>query len=415
MATAPAPLTARPVRPPEPEAALEFRTQIQLLWRHWRFIAAVAAALAVAGGVFSLARVREFEAAAVIAVSPPRLGDQTPAPVQAEAFVPLLENQSVAARIAQEFKLTEPPYRLAASALIGEVITVRPVVSSGLIRIVARIDDPEVAANLANRFAAESIEAVRKAGRDEVAAIEQALQPVLSDTAAQLQKAEKSYDEFRRTARLELLTKEVGTLLDQRSDLMKVTVELAAARAGLGLVEQEVAKREQVTSLRQNVTEAPALTEAARGSTSSARELMGLEMRREESNPVFAALDEKAATTRAEVASLERQRTQLTSGVSEKELSRLSELYERESVLARLDLERKLARTAYEAAATRYQGARVAVLGRVPQLLVVDTALPPDRPLSRYLARNVLIGLAVGTLLAAIAVLAREALRAPQP
>jgi polysaccharide biosynthesis transport protein len=327
--------------------------------------------------------------------------------------VPLLESQSAAARVAAEFKLTEAPYRIAASSLIGEVITVRPVPAAGVIRIIARIDDPNMAADLANRFAAEAIEVVRRAGRDEVAAVEQALQPILGESASRLEHAERAYDDFRRSARLELLTKEIETLLEQRADLMKVTVELAAARAGLDLVEREVQKRQPLTALRQNLSESPALTEAARGSTTSSRELLGLEMRREEANPVFEALDEKAATSRAEVASLERQRTQLLAGVSEKELGRLSELYQRESTLARLDLERKLARTAYEGAATRYQGARVAVLGRVPQLVVVDPALPPDRPLSRYLARNVVLGLFVGTLFGAIAVLVRQSLRAP--
>ena len=53
-------------------------------------------------------------------------------------------------------------------------------------------------------------------------------------------------------------------------------------------------------------------------------------------------------------------------------------------------------------------------MGRTPQVLLVDPAVAPDRPLSRYLARNVLLGVSVGALLACVALLMRSVLTAPQ-
>jgi len=46
-------------------------------------------------------------------------------------------------------------------------------------------------------------------------------------------------------------------------------------------------------------------------------------------------------------------------------------------------------------------------------LLVVDPALPPERSLGRYLARNVLLGLTVGLLLGCVIVMLRQAFIGP--
>ena len=79
-------------------------------------------------------------------------------------------------------------------------------------------------------------------------------------------------------------------------------------------------------------------------------------------------------------------------------------------MLGQLDIERRLAQKSYEDIASRHQGSRLAAIGRTPQLLVVDPALPPERPLGRYLARNALLGITVGLLLGCVIVMLRQAL-----
>jgi uncharacterized protein involved in exopolysaccharide biosynthesis len=278
--------------------------------------------------------------------------------------------------------------------------------------VVARTEDPDSAARIANRFAELGVAAATRAARIDVETIQGELKVMLEEATSRLRSAEQAYDDFRVSARLEMLQKEVETLVGQRSELMKVMVELDAERARLARLEGDLAKHEPVTSLRQTIVDDPALSEVARGNATAPRDLLGMTMTRETPNDVFGNLDEEAAKSRAEVAFLEQQRARLTqtAGLTGTELTRMTQLYERQSMLERLDVERRLARKSYEDIAARYQGTQLAAIGRTPQLLVVDPALPPVRPLSRYLARNVLLGLTAGALLACVVVMLGQAL-----
>ena len=132
---------------------------------------------------------------------------------------------------------------------------------------------------------------------------------------------------------------------------------------------------------------------------------------------MFQELDGQVAKTRAEVASLERQRARLleATGLKNEELVRLSQLYEREAILEQLDVQRKMARKSYEDVAARYQGAKLAAIGRTPRLQVVDAAIAPSLPVSRYLARNAMLGVVLGLLAGCIIVFGRAALGRTAP
>jgi len=387
------------------------RDQILLLWRHRLLLLGLTLALGAAGAGFSLVRTRQFEATATVSVSASRLGDSTPGRVPPETFVPLMTTPAVAASVIDEVKLQA----YSATTLMANVVTVRAVPESSLIRVVARMTSADEAASVANSFAAHAVAAATRAGRIDVEAIQVELKQMLDEATARLRASEKAYDGYRVSARIEMLKREVETLVGQRGELMDMIVELESERARLARLEGELVKHDRVTSLRQSVVDDPALSEVARDSGSTPRGLLGLQMTRETSNPVFENLDEEAARARAHVAFLEQQRLRLTqtAGLNGSQLARLTQLYERESVLAQLEIERKLAQKSYEDIAARHQGSRLAAIGRTPQLLVVDPALPPERPIGRYLARNVLLGLAVGLLLGCVIVVLRQAFTGP--
>lgn len=387
-------------------APVDVRDQILALWRHRVLILVLAVVLAVAAGVFSVVRTRQFEATATVAVSAWRLTEATPGRLPAEIFVPLMTTPSVAAKALDELKMPG----LTAGALLGNIVAVRSLTEASLIRVVARMTSPDDAARVANVFARHAVAAATDATRLDVDDVEAELKTMLDNATERLRKTEEAYDAFRKTARLEMLQREVDTLVFHRGELLEVSVELESERARLARLEADLGQRQQVTSLKQSVTDDPALTEAARGAGTASTELLGLQVTRESVNPVYESLDEEAAKTRARVASLDQQRRQLagTAGLNGSQLSRLTQLYEAQSTLERLEGERELARTTYEAVAEKYQGARLAAVGRTPQLLIVDQALPPEAPLGRYAARNVLLGLVAGALLGCVLVMLRQ-------
>jgi uncharacterized protein involved in exopolysaccharide biosynthesis len=393
---------------PMPPAPSDTRDQLLLLWRHRVLILGLAVVLSAAAAVFSLVRTRQFEATATVSVSASRLGDNTPGRVPPETFVPLMATPAIAAGVIDELKLAGH----STTTLLGNVVTVRAVPESALIRIVVRMPAADEAARVANSFAAHAVAAATRAGRIDVEAIQGELKQMLDEATARLRAAEKAYDDFRVSARIEMLEREVETLVGQRGELMDVVVELESERARLARLEGELGKHDRVTSLRQSVVDDPALSEVARDGGSTSRELLGVQMTRESANPVFQNLDEETARSRAHVAYLEQQRVRLAqaAGLDGSQLARLTQLYERESALEQLDIERKLARKSYEDIAGKYQGTRLAAVGRTPQLLVVDPALAPERPVARYLTRNVMLGATAGLLLGCIIVVLRQAL-----
>lgn len=392
-------------------ATAEVREQIALLWNARLTVVATAVALAVFGAAVSLFSERKFEAVTVVAVSTARLTSQPAAPAAPDSFVPLMSSQAIAAKVIADLKLDG----YSPSDLLSTVVTVRAVTATNLIVVSARMTTPDQAASVSNRFAEEAVLAANRVSRIDVDAVEGQLKTMLDQAAQRLAAAEKAYDEYRIGARYELVEREVETLVGQRRELLDVLVDLEGEKARLARLDGDLSRLTPVTALKDSVVNAPALAEVARRAGETPRELTDLQMQREEPSTTYANLSEEAAKTRANVAALEqrRQRLEAAVGVKGNRLGTLSEFYERASRLEHLEGERRIAQDAYADVADRYHGSSLAAVGRAPQLLVVDPAPVPDRPMSRYLTRNVVLGFVVGAVLASMTLLLRAALAPP--
>jgi uncharacterized protein involved in exopolysaccharide biosynthesis len=139
--------------------------------------------------------------------------------------------------------------------------------SSYLIKVVARLDDPALAARVANAFAQEGIQLARQASRGDVGSAELEMKTMLDAATERLHQAEQRYDEFRKVAQIELVRKEVETLLLQRTDFMKTVVELETERAKLARAEQELASRNRVNVVHESIDRSPAFEAARAAST----------------------------------------------------------------------------------------------------------------------------------------------------
>jgi len=398
------------VETPTPSDIFDLRVHLLNLWRGRVTLALLAVLLGLAGGAVSFLGKPQYEATATLSVSPSMVSEEPTATLDALKFVPMVANQNVANQTVVEFKLNEAPYNLSPQALLEEVVTVRP--NANLMRVVARLDKPDLAARVANGFSELAIKRALDANRSELGTVEGELKTMLEQATDRVKAAEAAYNDYRRTAQIELVRNEVETLLRQRAELFEVNVTLEAERGRLAKAEKELSSRSATTTLRQSVVEDPAATEVARAAGGSAHDLLGLEMSRQERSRVFEEIDGQVAQTRAKVASLERQAARLTQATRLKngELEPLSRLYEREATLDRLEVERNLARSSYEGVASKYQGAKLAAMVRTPRLQVVDAATVPSVPVRRYLARNAMLGVVLGLLAGCIIVFGRAAL-----
>jgi uncharacterized protein involved in exopolysaccharide biosynthesis len=406
LAASPTPLPpeSTPRRPLREAGPPQVGDYVAALGRHRRLLAGLAVGFAAAGATWSLVSQVQYESSVTLLVATPRIAQGPPPTAGLMGLVTLVESPAVVQPVIEELGLDRPPRRLTRTQLLNQVLTVRVIPEASFVRLVVRLDDPALAAQVANRLAERAIALARSVDESGVAQVERDLKLLLDESAAALAAAERAYDEYRSKAQLDLLRKDVETLLDQREELGKLLVEVEAERGKLAQAEADLGARSRVGTLTRSIDADPALLEAARASGQSGNGLLGLQLTDQYVDEVYAKLDEEIATSRAALAALEHQRDQLVKGrqVGGEQLARLNELYERESRLARLALEQSIARKTYEEIAVRYGSARLEAAGRTPQVLVADAAVPPERPVGRMLVRNAALGLLAGAMLGAL-------------
>jgi uncharacterized protein involved in exopolysaccharide biosynthesis len=236
-----------------------------------------------------------------------------------------------------------------------------------------------------------------------------------------LDDAHRKFVDFRSSAQIDLRRRDAESLLNERAGLLALTVDIAAERARVDRAEKELATHERILDVRRT-SNAPnsSLTSSIDQATRAERRDNKSDTRPDiehgvppESyaqsqflNPVYEALEFQVAAGRTRLAGLERRRTELVEkhGLMGQQMPQLSDLYQRESQLARLELEVDLARKTYQDLAGRYDQARIQVTNRAAQLQVVGRAVPATHPSSPQVLRTVagatLIGLVASLLLA---------------
>jgi hypothetical protein len=191
---------------------------------------------------------------------------------------------------------------------------------------------------------------------------------------------------------VDLLKKDVDAELEQRGALLDLQINIESEKARLAKAETELKARPRIDTVKRSIDGNPAMMEAARNSDGTSKDVLTLQMSNEEVNPVYQELDKQVATSRTQLAALERQRAQMTARkLDEPQLARLSAMYAKESQIDSLEMERDLAKKVYEQVANSYESARLLVAGRSSGLQILTRAIPPDKPESRKIPRNVLI------------------------
>ncbi len=403
-----------PNRRPEPTIAtdeLDVLDYVSALWHRRILIGACMIIAAIVGVAASVLPERQYEAAVLVSLSPSKVSDDN-RPVSPASLVPLIESQIVVETLVREFKLNEPPENLTPETLLRR-LSGRPMADTNLIRVSMRLSDPALAAQVANRSAEIALDLYRRINAQEVGTLEDDLKGMLTEAETRVRLAQGAYETYRRDAQHELLKGDVTTLLVQRSDYLKLLVEIEAQRAKLARAEQELATRAPLGTMTQSIDKSSTMMEAARTATNSSGSVLGLQMRSDYVNDVFMRLDGEVATGRANLAGLEKQRAQMiaVAKVDGEQLVKLNRLYVTETVLERLKDDVEIARKAYQSVAERYQGAKLAATALTPRVQVVVPATPPERPVSRMLARNVVLGAALGLVVGAFVALARFALQ----
>jgi len=390
---------------------VNLRDHLRLLQRHRALIVACTLFGGVAALVAGLAVKREYVADAALAISRSKIGENAAASdvLSTANFRPLIESRAVAAQVVKDLKLEDPPYSISPSEFFRDVVQIEEVRNSSVLLVHGRLRDPVRVADIVNRVADLGTATARRVSQQEAIQAREDIKAQLDEAKTRLDAATLKLDRARTSSQLELVRTDVDAALEQRRALLDLTINIEAEKARLQRAEQELAARPRVDTVKRSIDGNPALLEAARNGNSTPRDLLALQSSSEEVNPVYQDLDKQVASSRTELAALQRQKAQMTARkLDDPRLTSLTEMYQRESEIGRLEMEHSLAKKVYEEVANSYESARLLVAGRSSGLQILTRAVPPDRPESRKLPRTILIGASSGFLLSSLFVLMRR-------
>lgn len=423
---------------PDHEVARALDEELALGWyaqalrHHWKAILLVALLGAAGGLAFASLSTVRFEAVATLVVLPP---PRTPtAPVNPATFRPILESGSLATKVVADTGLTQTPQEFLETAL-----EIEHPAGTNILKVKVRLADPKAAADASRRIANGAIELTRRLNQEEGSSLQGRLKSHLEEAAQRRATAEKELLSYQQSAQLELLKVDSDAQIEERRDLLRLTIAIETEKARLAAAEKEIARQTPLLSAPRSVGAEEALRRAGAKSNvapagakpevpatgakpdvppkgakpdilstgtksgvppMAAADYQTLDLTNPYINPVYQTLDFQIATSRTGLAALEQQRRQLVDvrKIGGQELSRLSELYRGRIELARRETNLELANKVYSDLLVRYEESRTEALGFSPQLQLVDDAIVPDRPMPRKRLQSAALGFLTGLL-----------------
>jgi len=440
---------------------------IEVAFRVIRRAGVVVLAAAVVGGIsgFTLASMNPplYESIATLIVTRPPT-DTRAAPVP--AFRALLETNTMALAAIARFHLDKPPYEIDPVDFRGGAMVLEEVRNTNMIRVHARLPDPQAAAQLADYFATRGVELSEDINNQQLIEYRAQLKGMVDDATKRMKQAESQLLEFRKTAQIDVTKKDADAALGQRGQLLALTVDIESEKARLAKAETEIkGQQPYVAAPRHVATEAalrslnPRSTDAfTTNSTSSPLDSGGTEKDKDKkkgtdtdktkdkdkdkpkpdgavadwekpgadpdqagldltnpyTNPVYQVLQYQISLSRTRLAALEARRQQLVGaqGLGGRELSSLGSLYPKEVEQQRLENEFDLTKSVYSEVSLAYERARLQGAGMSARLQLIDPAIASSQALPRHRLLYALVLAVTFGAAALIALAALEFLRA---
>jgi uncharacterized protein involved in exopolysaccharide biosynthesis len=327
------------------------------------------------------------------------------------AYRELVESPTRVAELLSEFGLDKPPHDHTPDKFLQSHLDVEVIRDSTIIEVGVRLKDRDMLVTLARRYAERVVETAQRLNTEGIDYTAERIRQQRDAALARLNLADQALQQYQSATQIELLRKDVDTLLERRPDALDLTVQIQGARARLQQAEAELARQEKVREVRRGVDSVSPTAPV----TATGRE--GLQIRRELMdpyvNPVYEALARDVSEYRAQLAGLEQERKELVGRLQldSPTAAKLGQLYRAEAELEVLARNRDLAREAYMNAANKYEDARLQSTIRSPRLQILDAALPPEAPVAPRSVRNTAAATLIALTLAVIAVIAYDASR----
>ena len=349
---------------------------------------------------------RVYQSTATIMVVAAKLdGQGTPMEAQLGTYRAILDSEGIAAQVLAEAGLDKPPHNLQVTDVDARI---EQVPGTSVLRLHATAREPGPASVFANGLADLAIKLNQTLSQDEAHQAHERVGELLGQAKERLDKASAELLNFKSTAQVDALRKDVDAVLTEREQLLSLRVEVASEEARLRRSEQELAAQPRVLDVPRGSSQEGNLMAAARAAEQeaatkpqgSAPPLIGLNSSSPFSNPVHEALQYQVSMSRSRLAALKQRDRELGNRkLGAAQLPVMTELYRRTAGLSEREFEWEIAKKGYEELRLRYDQARAQVTSRSSQVQIVGQAVTPTRPHSPRKAPILVGSLVMGLLI----------------
>ncbi len=252
--------------PPRPGDEINLAEYAATSWRYRWVIAGAVLAAAVLTYVVNKQMTPTYEATVRLLATESQVGDeQTSRAISVARFRELLVSPSLVASVLQEFNLSAPPHALTPQGFLNDHLDVEEIPDTGILQASIQLTDRDVLVKLANRYAQAAVNLAERLNQDETVYARDQIKVQADQARKRLTEAQTQLEDFRRKTQIELLRKDVESVLAHRSDVLNLQVDIQTERAQLRQAEIELSRQERVRDVRSAVGSLPGSSPSVAG------------------------------------------------------------------------------------------------------------------------------------------------------
>jgi uncharacterized protein involved in exopolysaccharide biosynthesis len=215
----------------------------QALW-NGRWIVILSTVLgSLVGGIIAHFMQPVYEAAATLLITESREPEAVNSP---ETLRAIADSNSMATRVLAALKLDSPPYNLTPDTFRARDVAVEELRGSRMVRVTVTLPDAALAARGADEVARQTVELARSLNQRDTTFLRDYLAAQLEAAQTRKGELEREMVAYRANSQLELVETDADALLQQRSQLPKLVIDIAAEEARLSTAERELAQQDRV-------------------------------------------------------------------------------------------------------------------------------------------------------------------------
>lgn len=372
---------------------IELVDYIKVIWK-WKYLIILGTLVSTIITIvisLSLPKVYQATVTFLVTTSPVVRGPGEPSESRydllIETYKGIIKNKSSLLSALEKFNLNKNPQDFSLDNL-EKLISVKTVPNSKLLRLDVELQNPQLAADIANFLADNAVRLNAKLSQGDTVEAQRFLNEELKKIEQEFQGAEKEYLDFQKQARMADLRKRMDTLLQLKSSLSQqltdTEINLKGEESKEKRLAEEIKTRSIKISLNKSIAEDPAFQQLfSSASSSQQKDFLLLKTNSEAINEAYGIMDQNLVSSQAQFDMLKSRKEATIDSLAkiDQELQNLQiTLAKRGMEEAKLSNRYQLASSVYQDFRRKLEEANLNVFSKSQDLKILDPAIIPSHP-----------------------------------